>query len=234
MIELTFDQVQDFMRGKTVAVVGSGPSVLQNDTGFIDSHDVVLRVNNYKRGMQQGFRTDIHYSFYGHSIKKASGELRRDGVQICMCKCPDDKPIKSPWHERNGRLHGIDFRYIYKARAAWWFCPVYIPDSQSFRQKFELLECHIPTTGFSAILDVISCAPKSIYVTGFDFFSSGVHNVDEPWSEKNTDDPISHRPDLEIDWLCENAHRYPLTFDASLRQIILARRSGTMSARAAA
>ena len=33
---------------KRVAIVGGGPGVLANNPGFIDSHDVVVRMNNYR------------------------------------------------------------------------------------------------------------------------------------------------------------------------------------------
>lgn len=208
---VSFDQVRAVFEGKHVAIVGSGPGSLQNAPGFVDSHEVVVRVNNHKTGLAQGFRTDVHHSFYGNSIKKGREELAREGVFLCMNKCPDSKPIESEWHERMGKHAGIDFRYIHRNRAAWWFCDTFVPDDAHFLVGFELLERHIPTSGFAAILDVLACAPASLFLTGFDFFSTGVHNVDERWKPGNPNDPICHRPDLEMAWIRANAHR--LTFD---------------------
>ncbi len=210
---VSFEEVATRLRG-------SGPGCLDNAPGFVDSHDVVIRVSNYKTGERQGFRCDMHYSFYGTSVRKSAEDLQRDGVTLCICKCPYGKPIESEWHERTGKLAGIDFRYIYKARVPWWFCDTFIPDEARFLSKFELLDKHIPTTGFAAILDVLACAPASIYLTGFDFFSSHMHNVDELWREGNPDDPIKHRPDLEMGWLKNNARFYPMTFDAKLAKMI--------------
>lgn len=116
-----FDAVADRLRGKTVAIVGSAPSCMDNRPGFVDSHDVVVRVNNYKLGNEQGRRTDVHYSFYGHSIKKTAADLQRDGVGMCICKCPDSQPLQSAWHVRMGKTAGIDFRYIYRNRSTFWF-----------------------------------------------------------------------------------------------------------------
>jgi hypothetical protein len=215
---VSFFEVADRLRGKSVAVVGSGPGCLDNAPGFVDSHDVVVRANNHKCGPAQGFRTDIHFSFYGTSIRKTTEELKREGVTLCMCKLPDSQPIESEWHRKNGKLAGIDYRYVYRNRAAFWFCDTFVPDDAHFMAKFELLGKHQPTTGFAAILDVLACEPRSTYLTGFDFFSSGVHNVDEPWREKNSDDPIRHRPDLEAAWIKANAHR--LTFDPMLAGLL--------------
>ena len=214
-----FEYVREFFRGASVAIVGSAPSCLDNETGFVDSHDIVVRINNHKlSSAKQGLRTDVHYSFYGNSIFKASGALRAEGVHLCMCKLPNSKPLTSEWHERHWKPEGVDYRYIFRNRAAWWFCDTFIPDDSRFLAKFELLGKHQPTTGFAAILDVLECEPRSIYLTGFDGFTSGVHNVDEPWREKNTDDPICHRPDLELQWLEANADRF--TFDKKLTELL--------------
>jgi hypothetical protein len=203
---------------RTVAIVGSGPGVLQNEPGFIDSHDVVVRVNNYKLGPTAGRRTDVHYSFYGSSIRKTEGELRRDGVTLCLCKCPDAKFMESDWHRRMNKPHGVDFRYIYRERARWWFCDTYLPSLEEFVASFELLQRHIPSTGFSALLLILSLAPKSVYLTGFDFFSSRIHNVNEPWRPGNPDDPIGHAPELERAWLAQNLDR--VTLDSTLTKIM--------------
>ena len=217
---ITHDELAEHFRGKSVAIVGSAPSVLDNKTGFIVSHDVVVRINNYKTGSAQGHRTDVHYSFYGNSIRKEAELLQIDGVKLCVCKCPDGKPIECDWHERNGKQIGIDFRYIYALRKNWWFCDTYIPTAERFVQTFNLLGRHIPTTGFAAILDVLACQPKSVYLTGFDFFTSFKHNVDEPWRAGDPNDPIRHMPEFEARWLTVNAEKYPMTFDRKLSMML--------------
>ncbi len=89
---------------------------------------------------------------------------------------------------------------------------------EEFLASFELLGRHIPSTGFSALLLVMGCAPASVYLTGFDFFASRVHNVDEPWRPGNPDDPIGHAPERERAWL--RAHRDRVTCDATLTEIM--------------
>ena len=217
---ISLAEAEAYIRGKRVAVVGSAPSVLENKAGFIDSHDVVVRANNYKLGDFAGTRTDVHYSFYGSSIRKSSADLKADGVKLCWCKCPNSKPIESEWHEKKGKQIGIDFRYIYQMRRDWWFCDTYIPDDYSFRRKFALLGNHIPTTGFSAILDVVEAGPESIYLTGFDFFSSGVHNINEPWRKGDPEDIIGHTPEGEARWIRENAAALNIALDPTLARIV--------------
>lgn len=213
---VTFDEAARYFKKKTVAIVGSAPSCLQNECGYVDSHDVVVRVNNFKTGPRQGFRTDVHYSFYGRSIRKQADELQHGGVRLCMCKCPNAKAFESEWHDVHDKANGVDYRYIYKERREFWFCDTFIPDLTRFFEKFDLLGGHIPTTGFAAILDVLECRPRRLYLTGFDFFTSGKHNVDETWRQTNPHDPIRHRPDLEAKWLAANLGRYPIKLDATL------------------
>lgn len=195
--------------------------MLDNRPGFIDSHDIVVRVNNYKLSESAGHRTDVFYSFFGTSVRKTAEDLKRDGVTLCMCKCPNSQPIQSRWHELHKRMLGVDFRYIYRDRARWWFCDTYVPDDTEFLQTFNLLGRHIPTTGFAAIHKVLSLRPRKVYLTGFDFFASGIHNVDERWRPGRPDDPIKHEPERELAWLARHRERYPLSFfDPQLTKIM--------------
>lgn len=210
--------VRSVFENKTVAIVGSGPGVLDNDPGYIDDHNVVVRVNNYRLYPETGKRTDVFYSFFGNSIKKESVDLIGDGVFLCMCKCPDAKVMESEWHRTNGKMEGVDFRGIYERRKSWWFCDTYIPTIADFMALFDSLGRHIPTTGFAAIREIMDCGPAYIYLTGFDLFRSGLHNVNEPWRKKNTGDPIGHVPETELLWLRDNRKMFAM--DARLTAIM--------------
>jgi hypothetical protein len=206
---LTRQETAERFAGKTVAIVGSGPGVLDNEIGFIDSHDIVVRVNNYKIFPQTGGKVDVYYSFFGSSVHIGRDALVKAGCTLCMCKLPNGAPLKSAWHV-GARSVGVDFRYVYKNRSAFWFCDTYVPDAESYLEKFYLIGGRHPTTGFCAILDVSSFDTKSVYLTGFDFFSSRIHNVTDSWVPKNPDDPFGHRPELELKWLAENKDRFLL------------------------
>lgn len=214
------DDVSAVLSGRRVALVGSGPGVLENPRGLIDSHDVVIRVNNYKLAPATGARTDVFFSFFGESIRKTARELKRDGVKLCMCKCPNGKPLESKWHVDRNKPKGVDFRYIYEGRREWWFCDTYVPTAEEFLEHFNLLRGHVPTTGFSALLTLLSFEPTSIFMTGFDFFSSGLHNVNERWKAGNPSDPIGHVPEGEARWLADNIGRLPITADRRLLETL--------------
>lgn len=217
---LSKPELRPWFEGKSVAIVGSGPGVLGNKPGFVDGHDVVVRVNNYRLSEAAGHRTDVFYSFFGNSILKTTSELQKDGVKLCLCKCPDAHVIESKWHRRKNKMIGVDYRYIYEQREKWWFCDTYIPAAEEFLDTFKLLVRHIPTTGFSAILAVLDQKPREVHLTGFDFFRSRKHNVSDPWVAKNDDDPFRHEPERERMWLAENWHKHPLSADDTLAALI--------------
>lgn len=214
------DTVRRMFHGKRVALVGSGPGVLDNERGFIDGHDVVARVNNYKTGRAQGYRCDVHFSFYGTSIRKTADELKSDGVRLCVCKCPDAQFMDSEWHRRRNRPNGVNFSYIYRNRVGFWFCDTYVPTLKQFLEWFRLIDGHVPTTGFAALLEILAHEPASLYLTGFDFFASGVHNVNERWRPGDPSDPIGHAPEKERRLLAEMMGAHQIALDPMLRQII--------------
>lgn len=204
-----------------MAIVGSGPGSLDNGPGFIDGHEVVVRINNYKLvPAATGSRTDVFFSFFGKSVRKTAAELSGDGVTLCMAKCPCALAIDSDWHRERNKMEGVDFRWIYDDRADWWFCDTYVPTLADFLKVFETLGRHIPTTGFAAIHEILLAEPVSLYLTGFDFFRSGIHNLNEPWRAKNSDDPIGHMPERELAWLAENWSRHPLAGDPALMRAL--------------
>mgnify|MGYP001586948433 FL=1 len=218
---VTLDEVKERFRGKSVAIVGSAPSCLANKKGFIDSHDIVVRINNYKiKGFESkvGERTDVFYSFFGTSIRKTRDELIQDGVTLCLCKCPNSKPIESEWHRQKGKI-GTDFRYIYRLREDFWFCDTYIPDSKRFLEHFNVLNRHIPSTGFSCVLDILSF-DCDVYLTGFDFFRSKIHNVNEDWNPGCPDDPIRHSPENELKWLKTHYQQRNVRLDKHLKKLM--------------
>lgn len=223
-----FERVKDFMRGKRVVVVGSGPTGAHNKPGVIDGYDVIVRVNNYKtKGVKSGIpydysaslgsRTDVFYSFFGSSIQKTREELIADGVKLCMSKLPNSKPFHSAWAAARGKEESHDYRPNYRRRESFWFCPTYVPTDEHFMELFESMGRHQPTTGFSAIMDMSKCEPKELYITGFDFFASGVHNVDERWRRKNEDDPHGHDPEREKRAVIELSKKPFVTLDPYLQ-----------------
>ncbi len=220
MVFCSKTRVREMFQDKIVVIVGSGPGTLSNRPGFIDGHEVVVRVNNYKLMGNTGKRTDVHYSFYGVSIKKTARDLQRDGVKLCMAKCPNAKFMDSDWHRDNNAMNGVDFRPLYEKRKEWWFCDTYVPKTAEFMKHFKLLGGHVPTTGFAALLDVLQYNPAHVYLTGFDFFTSNLHNLNEHWKKANHGDPIGHVPDAERKWFVEHMESLPVSMDRRMAEVV--------------
>lgn len=206
---LSLEQLRNTFKGKKVAIVGSGPSAMDNEKLYIDSYDEVVRVNNYKtKGISisgkhydytdsVGYRVDYHYSFYGGSIRKTADELLADGVKAHLCKCPNDDCHVTEWHKERNQQQGGDFRPIYRRRHDFWVKPVYIPTKDHYMELFHKLGDHVPTTGFACIWEFAQMDLQELYITGFDFMKSGLHNMNEPWNPGKQDDPVKHLPDQE-------------------------------------
>ena len=176
------EELTNILAGRRVVILGSAPSVLKNNGDFIDNFDIIIRLNNYKiYGYRShvGSRTDIYYSFFGKSIKKTNEELKEDGTRWIMCKYPNANFTA----HNGGKIEpGIsdNCKWVYDFRRDWFKLPTWIPTIKQFKKNFDLLN-RIPTTGVSCILDVLKFKPKSIYITGFDFFDSMIHNTNEAW-----------------------------------------------------
>jgi hypothetical protein len=202
-IYLKRENLVNIFKDKRVVIIGSAPSGPKvNQRKYIESHDEIIRVNNYKtKGIDLrnipydfteslGERTDWHYSFYGGSIRKKPEEL--EGIKGHLCKCPNAECHVTDWHRERNQQQGGDFRPIYRRRKDYWIAPVYIPEREHYMELFNLLDKHVPSTGLACIWELIQCNPKKLYITGFDFMQSGKHNVDELWNPGNQEDPIRH------------------------------------------
>ena len=137
-----------------------------------------------------------------------------------MCKCPND--FCFPHHEMvewDPPNRGGDFRWIYENRQDFWFGPVYIPTVDDFMKYYNDLGGHVPTTGYSCILDVLRCDFKELYITGFDGFHSKTHNINEGWRDKkHRYDPVCHVPEVEIKRIKELGKRDNIKLDRYLCQ----------------
>jgi len=212
---LTFDNLIQSFKDKVVVIIGSAPSALDNNSESIESHDEIIRVNNFKttgtdlKGRyydfrnKVGHRTDWHYSFYGGSIRTKVEEL--EGIKGHICKCPNEEIVHmTDWHKERHFEKACGWAWIYRKRNDYWVAPVYIPIKSHYLRLFNILGGHVPSTGFACIWEMLNLPVKRLYITGFDFFRSGVHNINEHWSTgKNPDDPIKHLPEKEFEFFKE-------------------------------
>lgn len=200
-------EIKNFIHNKRVVIFGSAPSALDNTEKDIENYDIIIRVNNYdisKFYKNIGKRTDIHYSFYGYSIRKTKKELSEEGIKYHVCKCPD-----AFCHNEALTEFSKSYRWIYEMRKDFWVAPVYIPAKEDYFKYYNKLNNHVPTTGFMAIMTFKDFFPAELYITGFDFFKSKLHNINQQWNEgKLKNDPICHDPEKEKNLLLEYTKKY--------------------------
>lgn len=177
MEQLTENYVRDFFKGKNVLVLGSAHCVAKLEAEFMDGFDVIVRCNNYKI-FNECRRTDIYYSFLGGSVKKSMDSIVEDGAKFVFCRCPDaDFSHHAGGEYIPGRSY--DARTVYEHRKNWFKLPYFVQTTENYESNFLLCD-RLLTTGVSSIVDVLRYNPARVYVAGFNFFTTLIHNVDEP------------------------------------------------------
>lgn len=163
-----------FFADKSVVVLGSAPCVVNAGATYLSEFDVIVRVNDYKI-YNDCNRVDVHYSYWGRSIKYS---MSHSGGAVVMCKYPN-AVFKSKKYVAG---HSGDLRDVYAMRAREMRDDMimYIPHIDDFLSNYNLVGA-IPTTGVSAVLDVLRFNPRKLHAAGFDFFVSGRHNISDVW-----------------------------------------------------
>ena len=178
MIEqLEESQVKDFIKGRTVLVLGSAACVAKLKPDFMESFDIIVRCNNYKI-FNACRRVDIYYSFLGGSIKKSMDDIVADGAKFVFCRNPN-ADFSAHVGGQYVPGHSLDARPIYEQRKNWFKIPYFVQTFKNYRRNYGLIR-RLLTTGISAIVDIKRYDPARLYVAGFDFFTILIHNVDEP------------------------------------------------------
>lgn len=163
---------EEWFKNKRVAIVGGADSVLAEKLGnYIDSFDVVVRVNNGVRAISTqsdyvGKRTDfLFHSFY----------TKKDD--------PGASPIELElWKQNNVGLllyafNGFYNYYTYTNMKKFiedtlCKCKFSMPTLNMHTEVANEVNPSGPTTGFSAISIVLKSIPQEVYITGFTFMKT--------------------------------------------------------------
>jgi hypothetical protein len=157
-------ELKNLIEDKSVCLVGGSSAIIGSNLGKeIDSYDIVARVNYhwpFPKGLinkienptiHNGNRTDIFFH---------SGVLSTGGGPEEISKFNDLKLIVTYKHKM------LDQRLLD-------FCK---KNEINFTLKFPSTEVPFPTTGFNAIVDIIKCNTKKLYICGFDFYNMSKFN----------------------------------------------------------
>ena len=161
-----FEYIKNRVEENSVLIVGGGPDANLLDVYQYQDYDFIVRLNNFKYA-NDCKRTDIWYSYFGRNIKAMEDRVKEEDIPFIVCKYPVNK----------------EFAWVHEFRKEAWKtmdAVVAIPNEiQSFQTNnpFGIS----PTCGFSAIFTFLAMNPGKLTIVGFDFFESGVHNLDENW-----------------------------------------------------
>lgn len=164
-----------YLKDKKVIIVGPAESLLERGDGkFIDSFDVVVRVNRgieptFQNSDKIGSRTDI---LYNCMLEKDDNGGK---IDLNMLKLKNVKfvsyhsqvsyqgkaePIK-PHHLDNGKLKLMNS-----------FLNTHMIDFNFYNSISSQVNCR-PNTGFIAIFDLLFHEVKELYITGYTFYMDG-------------------------------------------------------------
>ncbi len=164
---------QNYLTGKTVALIGPAEYLTKLDTGsYVDSFDVVVRINRgielidaYSKSL--GTRTDILYNCL---IKSPDNGGELNGEEYL------DRGVKwistVPGSDHNGictsnKLHKmVSWFSVFKLKRKFDF---HVMDYKSYSIINENVESRA-NTGFSAIYDLLNHDISKLYITGFSFY----------------------------------------------------------------
>ncbi len=156
----------------SLAIVGNAGYLADLEQGpLIDSHDRVLRLNN--------FRIEGHEKAVGRRIDGYMTNFYKDidfgRPELAHCRAIFSSVPNNFYKRRRQHLHHRHAENIVHGMKALWQRTVYFPDMAYFHRQAESLSA-FPSTGFMAVLFGLDFWPGySLYLTGFSFFEGRSH-----------------------------------------------------------
>lgn len=163
-----FDET--WFKGKRVAIVGGGDSVLHEKLGkYIDDFDVVVRVNKGVEIIDQqyefvGRRTDVLF----HSFYMRNNDITTSPIAIDLWK--KNNVIKLIFaHNYFCSDYSMQNLLYFLSISKKQYLFSQVPKQMFYENHKAVYPANGPTTGFVAINTVFNCQPKELYITGFTF-----------------------------------------------------------------
>lgn len=173
---MKFDEFQNLIRNKSVALVG--PAKYMEGSGLgpeIDAHDIVIRVNRGIDSIEDhsediGSKTNVLYSCL-ISTRQHGGTIELERFKkhnIELIIAPPDSDFRG--RSRKKQFHGMVDRN--KVAQISKEIPVEIADPKFHDRLAVKVNCK-PNTGYMAIQHLLSLEPNSLSIYGFSFYLDG-------------------------------------------------------------
>lgn len=189
---------KDLLETSEIAIVGNAPSALNYKIGdLIDSFSCIVRMNNFaiSKGQETfvGSKTDVFTTnFYKKDMKKDLLSLQNHKVKVIWSSVPYLNHLKNEW--RNDILDGDkmfpSFNIYIPSKRDFFSANTHSRVENNLHLVLlsvlpkKLLKAYlriaygkgfkwpIPSTGLMAVIGATNLQPKTILLTGFNFFSS--------------------------------------------------------------
>ena len=161
---------------KKVIVVGPSPHLENKSMGsLIDSYDIVCRLNEvFPTDMEKdyGSRTDIAFwSIPNAGLKDFREMIKQEREKMSNIKlvvCPRHSLHVTPYHEGNFNPNNNIFKNYESLEIENDFCHI----GDELNTEFEKsIGCH-PSVGTLALLSLLKCDFKKLYICGMSFYQT--------------------------------------------------------------
>jgi len=197
-----------FVQDKRVILVGPSRCSLENTADFVESHDLVVRVNYQHPVIPE------HQPFIGKRI---------DVIYHNSCGLRDIKETFQPgfkfvWYERNRSMFDIR-RFLRNTNTPGALI-------RPYRNRCSQLLGTDPNMGMLALMHLLDQPIQSLYLTGITFFFREPYHTGYPETRFGNSEIIktrktpSHDADIQFDFFKENLlNDARLTIDPTLQRI---------------
>lgn len=164
-------ELKEYLKGKSVAIIGPGPSLMGKKLGrFIDSVDVVCRVNEcfpFDCIEDYGSRTDLIFhtlseGTLGNFMMSFNEDFERAArIKAVICPQLEDNGTENKRQNYNSMFLKYEKPPFYSVSDDFWWSVVRASNGAT------------PNTGTLAIMYLLLFDIKDLYIDGFDFYKKG-------------------------------------------------------------
>ncbi len=201
LLSLRIFNSEKYFKNKRIAIVGAADSIFDEKNGdFIDSYDIVIRINKAAQVWEEEKRdylgskfTYLFHSFYENSYS-GGGPIDFDKFSNMGI----EKLINPNYTSTGLKTHLNFYKRHLKSKETFILAP------RIAREIRENIPVFVPTVGFSALMAVLMSDCEEIYITGFTFFKTPYAKgyreelTDPKKNEAHLKKQGIHDPDLEF------------------------------------
>jgi hypothetical protein len=214
------DRFSEYLKDKSVCLVGPAPSIkeLGNQKEFIDSHDIVVRINKSLPVPKtlfesSGTKTNILYNCLNVD-PESGGYLHipylEEEIEWLACPYPNKAPFSGDIQRFIGaNSDRINFTYF---------------DLRYYNELETKMKTR-PNSGVLTILDLLSHDIRSLHITGITFFRGGYVNEYREYNEQQVlarmQNHGNHKQEPQIQYMKKILKEVKgVTYDKFLEEIV--------------